>query len=246
MNDMSPVTAPRPVLRWIGCTALRIDDALRRKMHVCEYSKDPHCVFRMQVAKACQDILLADGTRIRRGDKLINIHLWNEHVPVIPPEGPTFAWARRMGSNMDFSLRQLAAFVAANPELDSIVAVRAKTAVSTPRTTRQLLRIMQHYGFEIVPDDTGISWRRRLHEWGENVLALLMMMAVNPESAKISVLARVRSQVLLSRRLLDGRYGEAASAGISARNTGSCDRQQIAGESIRRPHQNPERVPSGA
>ena len=196
-----------PPLRWLGTMALRIDDHLRRRDHVCEYSSEPRCVFRMQVVGARQDLVLADGTTVRTGDKLINIHLWNEHIPVIPPEGATFAWGRRMGMAMDFSLRQLADFISCHPELVGITAIRANLAVSTARTTTQLLRVMQHYGFEIVLDDKPVSWRQRLHQWGENVLGLLLLVAVNPAAARISVLSRVRSQVLLSRNNLDRRYG---------------------------------------
>ena len=97
--------------------------------------------------------------------------------------------------------------MACHPEFEGIVAVRANLAVSTARTTTQLLRLMQHYGFEIVPDEGPVSWRQRLHQWGENILGLLLLMAVNPAAARISVLSRVRSQMLLSRQALDRSYG---------------------------------------
>jgi hypothetical protein len=105
------------------------------------------------------------------------------------------------------SFRQLAAFMAHHPELDGVTAIRGNMAVATARSTTPLLRIMQHFGFEIVPDNEPISVRRRLYEWGENILGLLLLLAVNPAVARISVLSRVRSQVLLSRQAFDRRYG---------------------------------------
>lgn len=198
---------PWSPLRWIGQAALRLDDFLRRSYRVKEYCSDPNCVFRMQLDKAEQDFVLADGTQVRRGQDIINLHLWNEHVPVIPPDGPTVAWGRRMSSCMNFSMCQLAEFLACRPEFDRVAAIRFKTAVATASRTVQLLRIMQHFGFEIVPDGSGISWGRKLHEFGENILALLLLTAVNPASARLSVLWRVRSQVLLLRDNFERRYG---------------------------------------
>ncbi len=193
-------------LRWIGRAALRLDDFLRRIHRVSEYCTDPCCVFRMQMDRAEQDFVLTDGTQIRRGEHVINLHLWNEHVPVIPPEGPTVAWGRRLSSGMNFSLHQLEAFLASRTEFDRVAAIRLKTAVATASRTMQLMRIMQHFGFEVMPDRAGVSWRQKLHEFGENILALLLLTAVNPESARLSVLWRVRSQLLLPRKEFDRRY----------------------------------------
>lgn len=203
-------------LRWIGCAALRLDDFLRRSNRVHEYSSDPRCVFRMQMDKAGQDFLLADGTRICRGENIVNLHLWNEHVPVIPSNGPTVAWGRRLSSGMNFSLHQLGAFLASRSEFDRVAAIRLRTAVATSSRTGQLLRIMQHFGFEIVPDAAAVSWLRKLHQFGENILSLLMLTAVNPESARLSVLWRVRSQLLLPRKNFDRRYSARSEENAAA------------------------------
>jgi len=160
----------------------------------------------MQIEEADRDFVLADGTSVGRGEKIINLHLWNEHVPVIPADGPTVAWGRRMSSSMSFSLHQLAAALESCAEFDRVTAVRFKTAVATANRTVQLMRIMEHFGFEIVTDRAAVPWRQKVHELGENILALLLLTAVNPESARLSVLWRVRSEVLVSRKNFDRRY----------------------------------------
>jgi hypothetical protein len=212
MSSRDSERRPWSPLRWIGQSALRLDDFLRRSNRVIEYCSDPRCVFRMQMGQAGEDFVFADGTRVRRGENVINLHLWNEHVPVIPPDGPTVAWGRRMGSSMSFSMRQLAAYLASRSEFDGVAAIRFKTAVATASRTGQLMRIMEHFGFEIVPDGVAAFWAHKLHEFGENILALLLLTAVNPESARLSVLWRVRSQVLLSRKNFDRRYGATVGA----------------------------------
>jgi len=212
--------APSSLLRWVRQTGLRIDDELRRRNGVREYSSDPQCVFRMQPDVARRDVTLADGTVMRRGDKLILIHLWNEHVPEIPPGGPTLVWGRKMACMMARSFQQLAEFLAGNPELDKALAIRADLALATSRHTGQLVRIMQHFGFEDVPETGSISWKQQIHRFGENILGLLLVLAVNPESARLSILWRERSTVMISRTALDRRYG-------CARRTAEC---QLEGE----------------
>ena len=199
------------LLRRLAQPVLRLDSRLQRRNQIFEYSSDPQCMFRMQLVEAQQDVTLSDGSVIRKGDKIINIHLWNEHLPQIPPEGPTFAWARRLGSSFDFSLRQLAAFIDRHPELDSVAAIRAYVAVATSSREVQLLRLMGHFGFVTVASGRPPSWLERLHQYGENLLGLLLLLAVNPVVARISALWRVRQDLLLPRKLFDQRYGAPCS-----------------------------------
>jgi hypothetical protein len=194
----------------IGQIALRIDNGLRRRNNVCDYTGDPRCVFRMQVTEARYDLDLADGTAVHTGDRLVSLHLWNEHVPTIPLAGPSIAWGRCMGTAMNVSLRQLAAFMSLHSEFDSVVAIRGNMAESTTQTASQLLRIMQHFGFESPAQEPAVSWGEKLHQFGENILVLLVLLAVNPVAARTSVLSRVRFDVLMSRGSFDKRYGPSA------------------------------------
>lgn len=217
MTSRDSEILPWSPLRWIGHAALRLDDVLRRNHRVHEYSTDARCVFRMQLDKAGHDFVLTDGTRICRAESVINLHLWNEHVPVIPRDGLTVGWGRQMSASMSYSMRQLAAYLACHPEFNIVAGVRFKTAVATANRTTQLLRIMQHFGFETVQERSAVSWRQKLHEFGENILALLLLTAVNPKSARISVLWRVRSQVLISRKDFDRRYRARNPAKLAAK-----------------------------
>jgi hypothetical protein len=147
---------------------------------------------------------------VHLGDRLISLHLWNEHIPAIPSAGPTIAWGRRMGRAMDVSLRQLAAFMSMRPEFDSVMAIRGNMAESTVQTAAQLLRIMQHFGFESLPEEPAVSSWQKMHQFCENILVLLLLLAVNPAAARTSVLARVRFEMVLSRRSFNKRYGPRA------------------------------------
>ncbi len=197
-----PVKSTLPLLHRIAQVSLRIDDRLRRWNRVFEYSKDPHCMFRMQIGIARQDVSLSDGTLLRCGDRLIDLHLWNEHIPEVPPEGPTIRWARQWAHGMYASLHQVSDFLGEHPELEDVEVIRAHTVLATARMEPQLVRIMGHFGFQTIRDDRPVSWAERFHRAGENVLGLLFVLAVNPRRARISVLSRTRSDFLISRKAL--------------------------------------------
>jgi hypothetical protein len=74
---------------------------------------------------------------------------------------------------------------------------------------------MGHFGFETVAEQPP-TWGQRLHQYGENLFGLLLVLAVNPVAARISILWRVRSQVLLPRKLFNQRYGAPGEAVRSA------------------------------
>ena len=73
-------------------------------------------------------------------------------------------------------------------------------ANSTLTAIEGIRRIAAHVGFEEL-DDVGLSGGR-LHMLGENILVLMLMLATNPASARLSVLARSRKPIYLSRRKL--------------------------------------------
>jgi len=88
-----------------------LDCLLRRCLDIREFSRDPDCILRLGVVRAGRDLALSDGTRIARGEPVGDLHLWNERVPPMPPEGPTLSWAVTFQKRMKRSLELLAAHV---------------------------------------------------------------------------------------------------------------------------------------
>src|SRR5579872_3004744 len=72
-DSMPPISATlmNPLWRGLGKTGLWIDEVLRRRNGVREYSTDPRCVFRMQLDFAERDFVLTDGTVLHRGDTIV-------------------------------------------------------------------------------------------------------------------------------------------------------------------------------
>src|SRR5262245_26744485 len=72
-----------------------LDSWLRRREGVFEYSQKTDCIFRAQFSRLSSDVLLSDGTIGRSGDRVIDLHLWNEQIPVAPLAGYSLAWGCR-------------------------------------------------------------------------------------------------------------------------------------------------------
>src|SRR2546423_13179893 len=138
----------RPGRQGFASVILGFDAWLRRRNGVYEYSAHPHCAFRMQVLRVGREVFLPDGTHLRPGDRVIDLHVWNEQFPCFPVRGATLSWARRIDRHVDISLRELARYLAASSNLADIRAIRADTRLAGSGNTAQLLRICRRYGLE--------------------------------------------------------------------------------------------------
>ena len=185
-----------------------IDGALRARQNIFEYSNSPHCVFRIQVGPAPCDIALSDGTHLSAGIRLINLHLWNEHIPPFPVQGPTLGWARRMCRNLEGSVEELAAYLANNPALDDVAAIGGKMMFGSTEQTELVAHFAERHGFiraiDPAPDH---SIAERLHLLGENILVSMIVIAHNPAAFRTDLLHRDRVPVYLHRAELMRRFG---------------------------------------
>jgi hypothetical protein len=207
MDARTPIEQPRPGYTWFTRAILGFDAWLRRRNGVYEYSDHPDCVFRMQIARVGQEISLPDGTHLHPGDRVIELHIWNEQFPCFSAAGATLSWGRHVSRRVDISLRELARYLAAAADLADIRAICADTRLAGTATTAQLLRICRRYGLERGPDlgpPSRIEWCRRL---GENIFIALLVLARNAGAFRPARIWRDRVQMFLSRADLERRYG---------------------------------------
>ncbi len=181
-----------------------LDRWLRRRQGVYEYSSNPVCLFRVNRGEADQALTLSDGTRIRPGDPILNLHMWNEHMPAMPAEGATVGWARQAHRAVNTSLRELARWLARRADHADIAALRADMRLATVAQSQQLVRITTRYGFESAASRAETGSLRQL---GENILMYLLVLAANPAAIRTDVLWRDHALVYLSRAALERRYG---------------------------------------
>jgi hypothetical protein len=178
-----------------------LDRWLRRWHGIYEFTAHRECIFRAERGLADQSQLLSDGMRVRRGDPILKIHLWNEHMPAMGQRGPTIAWARRASRALDVSLRELARHVAQCRDLDTVAAVCADMRLAPAKHCPKLARIVARYGFETAQDSRA-GRPGPLRRIGENILMMMLVLATNPVAFRAAVLRRDHARVMISRAKL--------------------------------------------
>ena len=183
-----------------------LDRWLRRWHGVYEFTAHRECIFRAERGLAEASALLSDGARVHRGDPILKVHLWNEHMPAMGQGGPTIAWARRVSRALDTSLRELARHVAQCSDLEAVTAICADMRLAPAKQCAQPARIMSRYGFETAKDSR-VGRPGPLRLIGENVLMMLLVLATNPVAFRAAVLRRDHARIMMSRAKLLRLYG---------------------------------------
>jgi len=199
-------TWPRHSHPWLAEFLFALDARLRRRQAVFEYTRDPSCVFRLDISLSPRALVLRDGRRVNPGQRVARLHLWNEQVPPLPENGATIAWARQMHRAIATSLAELARYLASRPDLSDIAVVCAGAPSGTRAQSEQLARIMGRYGFETIAEPEPLPIAERLHRFGENILISLIVLASNAAALRGDTLKRVRVPIYLSRQVLEKKF----------------------------------------
>lgn len=194
---------------WLAGIIFALDTRLRRHQAVIEYSSHPSCIFRLGVARSRRTLTLRDGTRLRAGQRMVQLHFWSEHIPPVPQKGATISWARQMQKSISTSLRELARYLESRPDLYDIRVVCGDVpSAATGAQCQQIEYIMGYYGFETVMESERLPLRERIHRLGENILISLTIFAQNAAALRPDTLMRVRVPIYLSRRILGQKFGD--------------------------------------
>ncbi|HTZ01728.1 MAG TPA: hypothetical protein VMC05_05275 [Xanthobacteraceae bacterium] len=208
-NTNFPEFKPKSSLdhSWLEAFVSALDDRLRVHYGVFEYTARPDCLFRIQLVRNEDDLILSDGVHVEPGARLINLHVWNEQFPAFPPGGPTLAWAARLNRGFEASLGELARFLQSRPALDDVAAICGNMTFEPSGRSAQLTRFAGRFGFEKVTVRHTRSIGRQVHRFGENVFISMIVLARNAAALRADTLWRDRTLVFLSRRKLQDRYG---------------------------------------
>jgi hypothetical protein len=184
-----------------------LDRLLQRQGRVQEFTQDEECILRIALTAYKKDFQLSDGTRVRAGDRICELHLWNEHIPPMPSDGPDLRWGLRFYRLAVKSLRSLAAYIAAE-ELEDVVALGGQMAFLEKENPPVLATAAPQLGFDLVNlTAEGGRWLRFTHFW-ENIFSWALMWTFNPGSLRGKRFLRLqRYRLWMSRRTLLQRYG---------------------------------------
>jgi hypothetical protein len=201
--DALPTTAPGPAARLLKKTIKALDVPLRLVHGVFEYTPSTECLLRLGIERAEADIRYPDGVIIRRGERVMVLHFWNEHLPQMPSEGPTFAWANRFRRQLNHSLRELAARVQRDPRLRDIDGVRALLASASPGHRDTVRRFGSHFGLEMLDDAAPVRPPGR----ADKLWAWILVWTFNPPALKGRDVAKPREVIGMSTAALISRFG---------------------------------------
>jgi hypothetical protein len=158
-----------------------IDSLLRRYNRVYEFTSDPECLIRLQIGKLSHPLNLPSGP-VQAGEPFLDIHLWNEHLPALPPQGPDLAWATHSFRLFAQSLQAVAQEVKSHP--DRYVGIRlagAATGALAYGDHTSGADFVRRLGFTVMPAHPRLG---RFGEFWENFYSRWLMTAFNPGSLK--------------------------------------------------------------
>jgi len=186
-----------------------LDKAQRSLRGIYEFSSDPECVYRLSIEKAPRDVVLPDGTELHKGEPVGIIHLWGEHMPVIPSSGINLAWASRMARVLEKSAGLLAQHAVRETSLQSIPAF-GNDVFLPPSSVRLLERI----GYAVLEGTSRHTLCGRLRIWIVRRWTWLLRRAFNRESARGIAPADLQYiSIWISRRALFKKYGDSSGVG---------------------------------
>ncbi len=182
------------------------DSFLRYAMGVFEFTQDEHCLLRLGRTRCPYDIRLSDGTFLHRGEVLLELHLWNEHLPPMPPGGADVAWTVRFLRLWRYSISLLAQYWQNHPELAPVQALHGIFTLPGGEDLALQERTLRTMGFDVVlPRQT--PWRTFASFW-ENLYNWAIIWTFNPASLRVRKLVQMRRcHVWMSRKRLFERYG---------------------------------------
>jgi hypothetical protein len=191
---------------WPHRLVWKLDGGLRRLYGVREFSDRPRCLLRIAIRRADASLRLADGYEVARGDEIVELHLWNEHLSSLSPRGSGLGAAAVLRRQIDSSLSELSGHIESEPSLAGITALRARTALVPRKRLQKLLRIASAYGFDSVTSDAPDPLVTRLHDVCENFLIWALAWTFNPNALRRNGLLRSRCELWISRGALMSRY----------------------------------------
>lgn len=204
------------VERLLDRAVRAMDVRLRRAQGVFEFSASSECVFRLAIEPAEEDVRLRDGVIIERGEPVIVLHFWNEHLPLMPREGPNFVWANLLRRRMNHSLHEIAVLFEADPRLREIRAIHARLASPTPGERQTVKRFGERFGFETIVSEAKPPLSRRVQDSMDKIWSWILVWTYNPPGLKGRSVTQRREYLWMSKAVLQSRFGSNDRGAVGA------------------------------
>ena len=193
------------LLGWPVRAAITIiDSILRRIQGVEEFTQDEQCILRLSLGQSTHDLNLSDGTHIAPGEPVALLHIWNERVPIIGPQGPDLAWGLRAYRLFALSLGMIARYVEKEPRYQSVRAFGGESSLYFSGDD-----LFRRLGFAVEHVSQTAHGLRLFKQWVDTMYVLGLTWAFNRGSLNgKNLLHYERCGLWISRQMLMQRYGK--------------------------------------
>jgi hypothetical protein len=159
---------PNWVAKLLRSGVRLIDTILRKRGDLREFSQDPACILRIQLRTAPHQVTL-NSTTIKKGETVLALHLWNEHMPQLPQEGAELEWAINLRRRLIKTFKTLARLLRDDGRYAEVKAVFGVSVLFSFSDHIGGARMMQHFGFSVMhyehPTGTFGEFWENLFSW---------------------------------------------------------------------------------
>ncbi len=189
----------------LGRVVRSVDSILRQRQGIHDFTDHEDCLFRISLTQSAAALHLSDGTSVAPGDPVIELHFWNEHLPIMPSAGPSTAWAVRLKRQMDRSLFLLDRYLDREPRFGDVAALTGAPPFASRIGEIQMERTGRRFGFEILaPQEAELG--DRIHLVFDSMLLWGLGWTFNRPGLRSKTLLRRRYRLWISRATLHARY----------------------------------------
>jgi hypothetical protein len=153
----------------------QLDRVLRRWQRIYEFCQADDCLLRIAKGRANKRIVLPNGSEIRPGDEVLEIHWWNEHVARLVADRPALARAKCLLRLVERSFEQLSKYLATAPEAQCVKFIHGNAVLPMRNRRNELATRVRQYGFWVVHSESG--YLERVHDFFEQYLVWALLWA---------------------------------------------------------------------
>jgi hypothetical protein len=190
-------------LRDAGLLGVRsLDFILRFCLGIREFSRRSDCILRASIGHCDSAVLIGGETLVAKGDPIIELHFWNEHLALCEGPNGLFGWSLCIERRVRLSLMLLADQIAEDDGMAKHDAIRASLTFSLGGVER----VAERLGFTVIyPTRTT---PQRVHDYFEGFLIGWLTWAFHPCSVRTDKRrAPIRVELWMSTHELQRRYG---------------------------------------
>jgi hypothetical protein len=182
-----------------------IDYILRKQGNLREFSQDAACILRIQLRTAPHSVTL-NSIRIKKGDPVLALHLWNEHMPKLPQGGAELEWAVLLRRRLIQSFQGVAWQLRVDDRYAEVKAIFGISVLFSFSDHTGGARMMQRLGFTVLPYTHP---KGRFGEFWENLFSWWLMWTYNEASMDSRKFWRLeRTEIWMDTEEFVRRYGE--------------------------------------